>query len=285
MNPLKKSVSIWSFAGKSANEAMALAKKAGFDGIELDISEAGEFTLDSSDQAWLSAKDKAAGHGLALPSLATGMFWQYSLTADDPAQRATALRIARRMLEAAKLIGADTVLIVPGAVGVDFVPGFVAVPYDVAYDRALEAFNLLKKDAESLQVHIGIENVWNKFLLSPLEMRDFIDQLNSPYIGAYFDVGNTVAWGYPQHWITILGERIRKVHFKDYRRSANGLAGFVDLLSGDVDWPAVMSAFKTIGYDGWVTSEILPPYAHYPDQMIMNTANAMDCILGGKEHA
>ncbi|MEA4889534.1 MAG: sugar phosphate isomerase/epimerase family protein [Clostridiaceae bacterium] len=281
---MKKSVSIWSFAGQSTEDAMALAKKAGFDGIELDISEKGEFTLESGDQAWLSAKSKAAERGLALPSLATGLFWQYSLTADDPAQQAKALHIARRMLEAAKLIGADTVLIVPGGVGVDFVPGFAAVPYDVAYDRALEAFGCLKKDAESLQVHIGIENVWNKFLLSPLEMRSFIDQLNSPYIGAYFDVGNTVAWGYPQHWISILGSRIKKVHFKDYRRSANGLAGFVDLLSGDVDWPAVMAAFKAVDYDGWVTAEMLPPYAYYPEQMIMNTANAMNCILGGKKH-
>ena len=279
---MKKSISIWSFAGKTAFEAMDLAKKAGFDGLELALNEQGELSLASTDEEWRNVKAYAERLGLALPSLATGLFWSYSLTADDPAERGRALRIARRLLEAAKIIGADTVLIVPGAVGVDFIPGFKVVAYDAAYERALDAFRQLKHDAEALQVQIGIENVWNKFLLSPLEMSRLIDQIDSPWVGAYFDVGNTLAWGYPEQWIAALGRRIRKVHFKDYRRAAGGLSGFVDLLAGDVDWPAVMAAFRAVGYDGWVTAEMLPPYAHYPEQLIFSTAQAMDCILAGK---
>ena len=121
--------------------------------------------------------------------------------------------------------------------------------------------------------------IWNKFLLSPLEMRDFIDKFSSAYAGAYFDVGNVVYSGYPEHWIKILGKRIKKVHLKDYRRVAGGLHGFVDLLSGDVDYPAVIKALKEINYDGWLTAEMLPPYTHYTDQILINTSLSMDRII------
>ena len=128
-------------------------------------------------------------------------------------------------------------------------------------------------------VVIGIENIWNKFLLSPLEMRDYIDEIASPWVGVFLDVGNMLAFGYPQHWIRILGRRIRKIHFKDYRRGMPGLAGFVDLLAGDVDWAAVTDALEEIGYAGWVNAEMCPTYRHYPDQMIRKTSAAMDRIL------
>ena len=156
------------------------------------------------------------------------------------------------------------------------------VAYDVAYDRALEALRQLAPIAEEYQIHIGVETVWNKLLLSPLEMRDFIDKVGSDYVGSYFDVGNVVYSGYPEHWIRILGKRIKKVHFKDYRCNPGGLNCFVDLLSGDVNWPEVMKAFADIGYDGWAAGEMIPPYTHAPDQIIYNTSKSMDCILGGK---
>ncbi len=99
------------------------------------------------------------------------------------------------------------------------------------------------------------------------------------YVGSYFDVGNVLYSGYPEHWIKILGKRIKKVHFKDYRREAGGLSGFVDLLSGDVNWPKVMDAFMAVGYDTWATAEMLPPYTHYPEQIIYNTSASMSKIL------
>ena len=101
--------------------------------------------------------------------------------------------------------------------------------------------------------------MWNKFLLSPLEMRAFIDSFGSQRVGAWFDCGNVLATGYPQHWIDILGKRIVRVHVKDYRRAVGTTDGFVDLLSGDVDWPAVTAALKRIGYQGWVSAEMIPP--------------------------
>src|SRR5659263_668632 len=95
----------------------------------------------------------------------------------------------------------------------------------------------------SFKNDIGLENVWNKFLLSPIEMRDFIDKIDSSYVGAYLDVGNVINTGYPEQWIRILGKRIKKVHFKDFRKSVGTLSGFVDLLAGDVDYPEVMKEF------------------------------------------
>ena len=135
--------------------------------------------------------------------------------------------------------------------------------------------------AEEYGVEIGIENVWNKMLLSPLEMRQFIDSVCSDMVGVYFDTGNVVFSGYPEHWINILGKRIKKVHFKAYRRNPGGLNAFVDLLAGDVDWKAVMAAFKNIGYEGWAAGEMIPLYAQGSDQIIYNTSASMERIMRG----
>ncbi|QMV44338.1 sugar phosphate isomerase/epimerase family protein [Cohnella cholangitidis] len=278
---MRKGINIWSFpAHYSIDTSLSLAAEAGFEGIELSLDEEGELSLGSSEADLNKLRDRAKDLGLQLPSLASGLFWNYSLTSSQSDIRAKAYDIARKQLECAAILGANTVLIVPGAVGVDFIPGSEVVPYEQAYDYALEAFVKLAREAESLQVSIGIENVWNKFLLSPLEMRGFIDQIASPFVGSYFDVGNVVYSGYPEHWIRILAHRIKKVHFKDYRREAGGLHGFVDLLAGDVDYPEVVKALQDIGYDDYVTAEMIPPYKHHAEQIIYNTSNSMDQILG-----
>ena len=184
--------------------------------------------------------------------------------------------------ETAKILGADTILVIPGVVNVSFSMPEKKVAYDVVYNRALEGLNELKSYAEELQVNIGLENVWNKFLLSPMEMRDFIDKIGSDYVGSYLDIGNTVYCGYPEDWVRILGNRIKKIHFKDYREQAGGLHGFVDLLAGDVDYPEVVKALKEIGYNDWVSAEMIPNYKHHTDAIIYNTSYAMDRILGRK---
>lgn len=118
---------------------------------------------------------------------------------------------------------------------------------------------------------LGIENVWNKFLLSPLEMRDFIDSFGSAAVGSYFDAGNVLLTGYPEHWISILAQRIVRVHVKDFKKSVGTAAGFVDMLEGDVDFQAVRTALERIGYDGYVTAEMLPYEPGRPEK----TAAAM----------
>jgi hexulose-6-phosphate isomerase len=279
---MKKSISIWSFREKSVRDCIRLAKDAGFEGIELALDEAGEISLAFREDELLSIKEYADNLNIKIHSVATGLYWSYSFSSDDKKQHGKAYNIAIKQIETAKILGADSVLIIPGHVGVSFAPDLGVVEYDVAYERALKGIKKLKPIAEKLEINIGLENVWNNFLLSPLEMRDFIDELDSPYIGAYFDVGNVVATGYPEHWIKILGKRIKKVHFKDYRTDPGGLGSFVDLLSGDVNWPAVMNAFDEVGYDSWATAEMLPPYNHYPDQIVFNTSLAMDRIFGRK---
>ncbi|MDF2725629.1 MAG: xylulose 5-phosphate 3-epimerase [Paenibacillus sp.] len=278
---MKKGINHWSFpAGRTAAECIRLAKQAGFDGIELAIAETGDLSLESSPEQLRGLVKIAEDEGIEICGLASGLGWSYALTSDSKPNRDKAIDIVKRQLEAAAMLKADTILVVPGAVGVDFIPGAPVTEYDVAYDNALEALRLLAADAAAARVSIGVENVWNKFLLSPLEMRTFIDSVGSDYVGAYLDIGNTILTGYPEHWIKILNKRIKKVHFKDYRRNGAGLAGFVDLLAGDVDYPLVMNKLGEIGYTGYVIGEMIPPYTHYPEQILYNTSASMDAILG-----
>ena len=279
---MKKGINIWSFVGKSNKEAMKLAKEAGFEGIELALCSDGEISMTSSDEELLSIRAYADQLGIKIPSLSSGLCWTDSLTADDPEERQRAFDMVVRQLYCAKMIGAETVLVIPGSVSVEFVPEWGVVDYDVVWDRALEQVKKLAPIAEEMGVQIGLENVWNKFLLSPLEMRNFIDAVGSKWVGAYFDTGNVVYSGYPEQWIKILGKRIFKVHFKDYRRNPGGLNAFVDLLAGDVDWKAVRAAFEAVGYDGWAAGEMVPQYLQGSDQLIYNTSASMERIMRGE---
>ena len=279
---MKKGINVWSFPQGSVKDVLTLAKKAGFEGVELALNGEGELSLTSTESEIKQVKAMADDMGLALYSLSSGLCWDYRLSDDDPKLRQTAKDMIKKQLETAKILGADTILVLPGVVNVEFSSPEKKVAYDVVYDRALDGLNELKKDAEALQVNIGLENVWNKFLLSPMEMRDFIDKVGSPYVGSYLDIGNTLYCGYPEDWVRILGNRIKKVHFKDYRMQAGGLHGFVDLLAGDVDYPEVVKALKEIGYNDWVSAEMIPNYKHHTDAIIYNTSYAMDRILGRK---
>lgn len=293
-NSIKKGINIWSFdQSYSIEKCMRIAKDAGFEGIELALAAKGSLSMDSSDKEIIAIRKASEEIGICINSLATGLYWQFSLTSNREDIRSKAKQIVKRQLDVAALLGADCILVCPGAVGVDFKPeevvpdaheieyfaGSEIIDYDVAYERAKDAIIALAPYAAKKKVYIGIENIWNKFLLSPLEMRSFIDEINSPWVGAFLDVGNMMLFGYPEHWIKILGKRIKKVHFKDYRREAKGLAGFVDLLAGDVDWIKVVDELVRIGYQGWVNAEMCPTYRFYTDQIIYNTSAAMDKIL------
>ena len=278
---MKKGINIWSFPAGTVKESLKLAKAAGFEGVELALNGEGEISITSTEEELFAIRRTAENLGLKLYSLSCGLCWDYRLSDDDPAVREEAKRIIRRQLEVAKILGADTVLVIPGVVNASFSMPEVKVPYDVVYERALEGLNELKSYAEDLKVNIALENVWNKFLLSPMEMRDFIDKIGSEYVGCYLDIGNTLHISYPEDWVRILGKRIKKVHFKDYKVEAGGLHGVVDLLSGDVNYPEVVRALDEIGYDDWVSAEMVP-YKHYSDAIIYNTSYAMDRILGRK---
>lgn len=278
---MKKGISIWSFPAMSLNDSFALAKKAGFEGVEVALDEKnGEITLSSTEKDLLEIKKQANDNGIELYSVASGLYWSYFLNDDDEAVRSKAQDIVKKQLECASVLGCESILVIPGCVNADFVAPGKVMDYERCYNRSLESVNKVKEYAAQYKVEIGLENVWNKFLLSPLEMRNFIDAVDSEWVGSYLDIGNTLYCGYPEHWISALGKRIKKVHFKDYRVEAGGLCGFVDLLAGDVNYPAVVEALNNVGYDGWVTAEMIPNYKYYTETIIYNTSNAMDAILG-----
>ena len=292
---IRKGINIWSFdQSLSMQTCMEMARDAGFEGIELALAATGPLSMESTDAQIVSIREMAQNAGLCINALATGLYWQYSLTSDRADIRQKAMEVARREMEIGKLLGADTVMVCPGAVGVDFRPedvvpdaqniaffaGSEVIDYEVAYERSRDALRELGAYAGHVGINIGVENIWNKFLLSPLEMRRFIDEIGSPRVGVWLDVANMMMFGYPQHWIRILGRRINKVHFKDFRCAVKSLDGFVDLLAGDVDWKAVREGLEAIGYDGWCNGEMCPTYKQYTDQMIYNCSAAMDVILG-----
>ncbi|MBQ6922781.1 MAG: sugar phosphate isomerase/epimerase [Clostridia bacterium] len=279
---MKKGINIWSFPQGKVKDNLKLAKIAGFDGVELSLNNRPELSLTSTDKEIKEIKNIADGLGLSLYSLCCDSCWDLRVSDDDAAIREKAKDMIKRQLETAKLLGADTILVIPGVVNACFSHPEKKVAYDTVYERSLKAFGELKTYAEKIGVSIGLENVWNKFLLSPLEMKEFIDEIGSDYVGSYLDVGNTLHISYPEDWVRILGKRIKKVHFKDYRVEVGGLSGFVDLLAGDVNYPEVMKALGEIGYDGWVTAEMIPNYRYHTEQIIYNTSNSMDKILGRK---
>ncbi len=276
---MKKGISIWSFTGQPLKTCFALARQYGYDGVEVALAEDGEINLNSSKADMDQVKAWAKDAGISLFSVASALYWSYSLSADSAAERAKAKEVVAKQLQVAAWLGCDTILVIPGSVKRGLDADAPVVAYDLAYERSLAALKELAPLAEELGVAIGLENVWNQFLLSPLEMRDLIDAVGSPAVGAYFDAGNVLAFGYPDQWIKILGKRIRKVHIKDFRTSVGGLGGFVDLLAGDVDFPAVMAALAEIGYDDWITAE-MGVYRNWPETTLQNTSAAMDKILG-----
>jgi L-ribulose-5-phosphate 3-epimerase len=280
-----KGISYWSFPGGSEGtkpvvEAFVEAKKAGFESIELCLSDTGDVSLNITEAQAKTIVKAANDADIKISSVATGLFWGKSLTASDPQIRAEALKIAEKEIQTAAWLEAGAVLLIPGSVDVFFDPTSETVSYNDVWQRATDAVGSLVHLAESLKVAVGIENVWNKFLVGPAELISFIDQFNSDYIGSYFDVGNCMLTGYPEQWIRMLGKRIKRVHLKDFRRGVGTGDGFVDLLSGDVNWPEVISALKEINYDGYLTAEMIPIYKHYPEVLIDNTSRAMDAILG-----
>ena len=263
---MKISASYWIFEGGlegtlPISDAMEQASQLGFDAIELGIASQGVLTHQTTQAECETISEQALKHDLEISGVASGESWGCSPTSSDEKVRETILDFTQKALQVTQWLGTDAYLFVPGGVDVFFLPEAEVVPYDVCYERATEAISQLLPTAEKLGVSVAVENVWNKFLLSPLEMRNFIDYFQSEKVGAYFDVGNVLLTGYPDQWIRILDSRIKRVHIKDFKLSTGTADGFVDLLEGDVDFDAIKKALKEINYDGYVTAEMIP-YVH-----------------------
>ena len=234
-----------------------LAKDCGYEQIECPT------TPDQADaEAMKAASEKV---GLPIHSVMNMDHWKYPFTSSDPAEVERSLEGARTSIRNAHLWGASTVLLVPGVVNAQ-------TSYKDAYIRSQAVIRKLIPLAEELNVTLALEEVWNKFLLSPLEFARYIDEYNSPHIRAYFDVGNVVLYGYPQDWIRTLGKRIVKLHIKDFsfqhdKASGNSVARWVSPGDGDIDWIAVHAALEEIGYQGTATLELSSGDADYLKEM------------------
>jgi hexulose-6-phosphate isomerase len=223
-----------------------MARDAGFERIECPTT---------PDQSQAEAMKKAAEKaGIKIHSVMNMDHWKYPLSSSDPAVVEKSLEGARTSLHNAHLWGADTVLIVPAVVNAE-------TSYRDAYSRSQISIRKLLPLAEELKVIIALEEVWNKFLLSPIEFATYIDRFQTPWVRAYFDVGNVQLYGYPADWIRTLGKRIVKLHIKDFSfahqpHSDKTVAEWVPLLEGDLDWHAIYLALKEIGFHGTATTEL-----------------------------
>ena len=240
---LKKGYMLNTYPGKEVSvlEKFKNIKAAGFAGVEASSH------MDQDEV--LRARDET---GLLIPSVVCGQHSR-ALANANPAKRDEAVEGVKQALRDAKRYGASSVLVVPGGVSEE-------TSYADNYRFTQEGLRKTVPLAEELGVKLAFENVWNHFLLSPMEAARYVDEFNSPAAGWHFDVGNVIFLGWPEQWIHILGKRIQKIHIKEYSRkllNERGLrAGFeVEYLEGDNDWPAVMKALDAIGYSGWVIAE------------------------------
>jgi hexulose-6-phosphate isomerase len=285
---MKKSINLWAFPypGKmSLRQCLQLAKDAGFDGIELNFDLESDLSPEATTRDFHEIRRMAEKIGIAISGLCSFLFWPYPLTSNDPAERARGMELAGMMTRAAYDLGTENLLVVPGAVHMPWRADHDPTPNDVCERRAKEAIGKLLPQAEKLKVSMNMENIFfNGFLMTPGEMNDFVDSFNSEYVKVHFDTGNIMEYQFPEHWIPLLGQRIKNVHFKEYSKKStdHSLEAFRPLLDGTTNWPAVMSAFDAIGYGGYLTFEYFHPFQHYPEALIYQTADSLDRMLGIK---
>ncbi len=239
--------------------------------VGLDRPRAGGLRLDSTSAEIDAIGRLARDAGLTVASVSTMQLFYYPLSSPIPVVRERAIHIVRQMIQATAQLGGDVVLVVPGIVTSE-------VPYQEVWRRSQETIAGLVPYAAECGVTLAIENVWNRFLYSPLEFRDYIDSFASPCVGAYFDVANVLRYGLPEQWIELLGARVRRVHLKDFRTDLDNIQGFTYLMQGDVPWQRVMQALNQIGYTGWGIVEV-SPYRTHPEQVLTDSMTALQRLL------
>ena len=231
--------------GETMLEKFTLIKECGFDGVELDSPS--KLDLDEV----LDAKEQT---GIQIPGVVLSTHWAKPFNHPDDSVRADAKAGLRRALHDCKALGGTTVLVVPAVVNEE-------MPYQHAYEVSQREIKESVGLAEQLDISIAFENVWNNFLLSPIEAARYVDEFESSHVGWYFDIGNVVNYGFPAQWIDTLGHRIMKIDVKDFsraKRDDEGLwKGFgVEIGDGDANWPNVRKALNRIGYRHWASAEV-----------------------------
>lgn len=283
---MKKSLNAWSVPDDVTFLTMFQdLAAAGFAGVELNLDKPGHqahsLTLETSAGELAEIKQQAEASGLEISGISTSL--SGACGSNDPAKRAEQRTILLRQIELAGALGADAVLTVPGGMDMSAPP----LPYEKdktsllqAQENSLAFYSSLKSEIAASGIQVGVENVWNGFFTSPFHMAAYIDALDSPFIGAYLDVGNMLEFSSPEAWIEILGDRIKKIHVKDFKRSRGTFSGgaWVNLLEGDAEWAGIMAWLRHVGYDNYLTAELaITP--HKPGYLYDITSSALDIIL------
>jgi hexulose-6-phosphate isomerase len=285
---MKKSINLWAFPypqRMTLEQCLQLAKDAGFDGIELNYDLESDLSPKAGPKELEAIRKTADRIGIAISGLCSFLFWPYPLSSNDAAKRGRGMELAAMMVEAAHHLGTENLLVVPGAVCIPWRTDHEPVPNDVCDKRAREAVAKVLPLAEKHKIHLNIENIFfNGYLMTPMEMNAFVDSFKSEYVKVHFDTGNIMEYQYPEHWIDLLGKRIKNVHLKEFTKKGtdHSLEAFRPLLDGTTNWPAVMEAFDRTGYRGYLTFEYFHPYLHYPEALIYQTSDSLDRMLGRK---
>jgi L-ribulose-5-phosphate 3-epimerase len=247
-------------------DRLRLARECGFEGVELH-------TVTDPREAD-AIKAAAASSGILVHSIMNSDHWKFPLSSADPEVVAKSVAGMETSLRNAAFFGCDSVLLVPAVVNPE-------TGYQDAWTRSQKVIReRILPLATELKVVVGMEEVWNKFLLSPLELARYVDEFRSPYVKAYLDVGNMLFYGYPQDWIRTLGKRIHRVHLKDFKLDRGaGRFEWKNLGEGDLDWPVVRRALADVGYTGWVTCEVAGGDAAY----LTDLAGRVDRFLAGEK--
>ena len=283
---MKKSINLWAFPYPqkwTLRECFQMAKDAGFDAVEINYALEGDLSPDTSPEGIRDIGRMARDIGIQISGVCSFLFWPYAFSNNDPQKRQKGIELAHRMIDAARLLETDNLLVVPGAVYVPWLEDQPPVPNDVCDERARAAVHELVPHAADAGVYINIENIFaNGYLYSPQEMVEFVDSFESPHVKVHFDTGNIMQYQFPEHWIPILGTRIKNIHFKEWDKRTHefNLATFRTLLDGTTNWPAVIESLDAVGYRGYLTFEYFHPFEHYPEALIYQTSDALDRMLG-----
>ena len=283
---VKKSINMWAFPypdRMTLREALQLAKDAGFDAVELNYDLKDDLCPDSGKKGLAAIRKMTDEIGIEISGLCSFLFWPYPMTSNDPAIRARSMELAEKMIEATHELGAENLLVVPGAVHIPWRDDYEPVRNDVCDRRAREAVGRLVAKAEKQGVYLNIENIFfSGYLMTPMEMNEFVDSFGSENVRIHFDTGNIALFQHADHWIPQLGKRIQNLHFKEFNKKGtdHSLECFRPLLDGTVNWPAVMDELDAIDYRGYATFEYFHSYLYYPEALVYQTSDSMDRILG-----
>ena len=279
-----KGISYLSFEnGLSNNEsiesALSQTKKNGFDALELSVSSEGVINTNTSKAECEIIRKKIEDSGIFVDSIATGMSWGVSPTSNDRSIREKSIKLHQDALKVSSFLDCKALLFVPGVVKSPISPDIVR--YDRALDRLREAINQMLPIAEDLNVDLCMENVWNGFFYSPIELRDFVDSFHSERLGVYLDIGNLIGYQqYPPHWVELLNSRIKRVQIKDFQENFDwtGSFSFCDIGAGDVPWKETIAALNAIQYKSTIIAEMLP----WDQTILSRTSAAMDQLFNFK---